>query len=92
MVRQAHHEEPAPRSALGTEELIGGSLVFLVRFACVSQHSPDSFFKRLQVLFDDCSNCQWIDVAQVVVYENVAKAADFAPGDGGEGGLFVIRQ
>lgn len=63
----------------------------LVCSTSASQHGPDALFKRLQLYFDHRSNRQRINVAQIVVHENVAKAADFAPGNSGEGGLLVIR-
>lgn len=56
------------------------------------QHGFDAFFKRLQVLFDDVLDCQGIDIAQIVVHEDVAKAGDFAPGYAGKCCFLVFWQ
>jgi len=51
------------------------------------QQSPDTVFQRQEVSVDDSRNSQWVDIAQIVVYKNIAETADFAPGDFWAAGL-----
>ena len=48
-----------------------------------SQHTPNALFKRFQVLINNPCYRQRIDIAQIVVYENIAKTTDFTPRDMG---------
>jgi len=41
---------------------------------------------------DDSRNSQWVDIAQIIVHENIAEAADLAPGDFWAAGLQRLRQ
>ena len=44
------------------------------------QQFLDTVFQRLEMRVDDSRNSQWVDIAQIVVHEDIAEAADFASG------------
>ena len=56
------------------------------------QQFPDTVFQRLEMRVDDSRNSQWVDIAQIVVHEDIAEAANFPPGNFRAAGLQRLRQ
>ena len=56
------------------------------------QQFPDTVFQRLEMSVDYSGNSKWVDIAQIVVHENIPEATNFAPGDSGATGLQRLRQ
>jgi len=54
------------------------------------QHS--TVFQGLEMRVDDSRNSQWVDIAQIVVHEDIAEAANFPPGNFRAAGLQRLRQ
>ncbi len=46
----------------------------------IGQHGPDTRLQRRKLFVDDGDHRQWVNVTQVVMHENITKAADFPPG------------